>query len=168
MPSQRKVMLKAQQLVRTEFRDVPAPTLEEVRKYLADNPRFQAKFPVPEFPGRAQYGSRPLEILGADLIEKDKTTKNAEGNYPDLPAQADGKGKLQRMILVVGDRFTRKVWATSLPGKTNQEVLDGFKELWPEITRRPPRRGLGRKTGGRALVPSSWSWTAPPASRTGS
>ena len=104
VPSQRKVRLRAQQLARTdEFRGVPAPPDEEVRRYLADNPRFQAKMPVPEFPGRAQYGSRPLEILGADLIEKDKTTKNAEGNYPDLPAQTDGKGKLQRMILVVGD-----------------------------------------------------------------
>ena len=60
VPSQRKVRLRAQQLVRTdEFRDAPAPTDAEVRRYLADNPRFQAKFPVPEIPGRAQYGSRP-------------------------------------------------------------------------------------------------------------
>ena len=105
-----------------EFRGLPAPTQEEVRKFLADNPRFQAKFPVPEFPGRNQYGNHPLEILGADLIEKDKTTRNVKGNL-------DVNGELQTMILVVGDRFTRKVWATTLPGKSTDEVLAGFKKL---------------------------------------
>ena len=95
VPSQRKVLIRAQELVRTpEFRDVPAPTPEEVRRFLADKPRFQAKFPVPEFPGRAQYGSRSLENLGADLIEKDKTTKADKGNMR--------KGELQRFILVFG------------------------------------------------------------------
>ena len=82
VPSQREVLIRAQELVRTpEFKDVPVPTAEEVRAFLADKPRFQAKFPVPEFPGRAQYGTRPLEVLGADLIEKDKTTRAVKGNY---------------------------------------------------------------------------------------
>ena len=81
VPSQRKVLIRAKELVRTpEFRDVPVPTEEEVRAFLADKPRFQAKFPVPEFPGRAQYGTRPLEVLGADLIEKDQTTRAVKGN----------------------------------------------------------------------------------------
>ncbi len=82
VPTQRKVHIRAQELVRTpEFRDVPAPTPEEVWQFLADKPRLQAKFPVPEFPGRAQYGTRPLELLGADLLEKDKTTRAVKGNY---------------------------------------------------------------------------------------
>ena len=74
-PSQRKVYINAQELIRSvpAFRGLQAPSTAEVRAALAANPRFQAKFPVPEFPGRAQYGTRPLEILGADLIEKDKT-----------------------------------------------------------------------------------------------
>ena len=93
-PTQRKVFLRVKELARTPaFADVKAPTLEEVGAYLADNPRRQAKFPVPEFPGRNQYGARPLEILGADLIEKDKTTKAVPGNKPG--------GALQTMILVV-------------------------------------------------------------------
>ena len=51
------------------------------------------------------------------------------------------------MILVVGDRFTRKVWATSLPGKTNQEVLDGFKDLWPQIL-----KDAGSSTAGQRVT----------------
>ena len=43
-------------------------------------PKAKAKFPVPQYPGRAQYGSRPLEILGADLIIKEKSTLNVPGN----------------------------------------------------------------------------------------
>ena len=40
VPSQRKVLIRAQELVLTpEFQDVPAPTPEEVRKLLADKPR---------------------------------------------------------------------------------------------------------------------------------
>ena len=134
VPSQRKVLIRAQELVRTpEFQDVPAPTPDEVRKFLADKPRFQAKFPVPEYPGRAQYGSHPLEILGADLIEKDKTTRNVKGNLVN--------GQLQTMILVVGDRFTRKVWATTLPGKSTPEVMAGFRKLWPDIIKDATLRG---------------------------
>ena len=129
--SQRKVLIRAQELVRTpEFRDVPAPTPEEVRKFLADKPRFQAKFPVPELPGRAQYGTRPLEILGADLIEKDQSTRAVKGNR--LPGPG-GKEELQTMILVIGDRFTRKCWATPLPDKETSDVLAGFRKLWPDI-----------------------------------
>ena len=65
-----------------------------------------------EFPGRAQYGFRPLEILGADLIEKDESTHPVQGNYKN--------GDLQRLILVVGDRLTRKCWATTRPGKSTR------------------------------------------------
>ena len=156
-PSQRKVMIKAQELVRTpEFQGVAAPTAEEVRKFLADKPRFQAAFPVPEFPGRAQYGNHPLEILGADLIEKDKTSRNFPGNVRN--------GQLQTMILVIGDRFTRKVWATPLPGKSTQEVLAGFKKLWPEImkdagaSRDRTRATTKSDIGVRQLVADSATW----------
>ena len=156
VPSQRKVLLRAQELVRTpEFRDVPAPTPEEVRRFLADKPRFQAKFPVPEFPGRAQYSTRPLEILGADLIEKDKTTKAVKGNMRT--------GELQRFILVVGDRFTRKCWALTLPGKSTPEVIAGFGELWPEILKdagasTTTRAGAKADTGPKQLVMDSATW----------
>ena len=157
VPSQRKVLIRAQELVRTpEFRDVPAPTPDEVRAFLADNPRFQAKFPVPEFPGRNQYGNHPLEILGADLIEKDKTTRNVKGNLVD--------GELQTMILVVGDRFTRKVWATTLPGKSTPEVIAGFKKLWPDIikdagaSRDETRATTKTDMGVRQLVADSATW----------
>ena len=156
VPSQRKVLIRAQELVRTpEFRDVPAPTPDEVRAFLADKPRFQAKFPVPEFPGRAQYGFRPLEILGADLIEKDKTTRAVKGNMKG--------GELQRFILVVGDRFTRKCWATTLPGKSTPEVIAGFRELWPEILKdagasRTVRAGIKEDTGPKQIVVDSATW----------
>ena len=53
-----------------EFKGLAMPTQDEVRAYLADKPRFQATFPVPDFPGRAQYGTmkpvyRKRPTLGA-------------------------------------------------------------------------------------------------------
>ena len=43
-------------------------------------------------------------------------------------------GKLMKHILVVGDRFTRKVWYTILAGKDTPTVVQGFRELIPKIT----------------------------------
>ncbi len=82
VPSQLKVLAKAKLLIKEDpaFQGLQPPTHAEVRAFLADKPRWQAKAPVPEFPGRNQLGSRPLEILGADLIEKDKTTINVTAN----------------------------------------------------------------------------------------
>ena len=76
-------------MIKREKLNIRLPTLEEVRAYLAPDPRFQAKFPVNDYPGRAQYGSRPYEILGADLIERDKTTKTVEGNIEEPPRKSD-------------------------------------------------------------------------------
>ncbi len=75
-PSQRKVYAEARELILKdpEFKGLAMPTQDEVRAFLADKPRFQASFPVPEFPGRYQYGSRPLEILGADILVKEKNS----------------------------------------------------------------------------------------------
>ena len=42
-------------------------------------------------------------------------------------------GKLMKHILVIGDRFTRKVWHIVLADKGTPTVIQGFKELMPEI-----------------------------------
>ena len=36
-------------------------------------------------------------------------------------------------ILVIGDRFTRKVWAIILANKETPTVIQGFKDLMPQI-----------------------------------
>ena len=140
-PATRRLHKEAHKVIKREKLNIKPPTLEEVRAYLAHDPRFQAKFPVNDYPGRAQYGSRPYEILGADLIERDKTTKTVEGNIEEPPENqttapvAGNKrlGKLQTMILVIGDRFTRRVWATTLATKTTEDVVAGFRKLLTEI-----------------------------------
>ena len=42
-------------------------------------------------------------------------------------------GKLMKHILVIGDRFTRKVWHTVLATKETPTVTQGFKSLMPQI-----------------------------------
>ena len=72
-------------------------------------------------------------------------------------------GELQRLILVVGDRFTRKCWATTLPGKSTPEVIAGRRELWPEILKdagasRTVRAGIKEDTGPKQIVADSATW----------
>ena len=75
----RNVYDKAKKIVKNDpaFRDLRElpPTVAEVREWLSDKPRFQAQFPVNDWPGRNQLGQRQYEILGADLIEFEKTSK---------------------------------------------------------------------------------------------
>ena len=93
-PSTRRLHKEAHKVIKRERLNIKPPTLDEVRAYLAPDPRFQSKFPVNDYPGRAQYGSRPYEILGADLIERDKTTKKVEGNIEEPPEnQRPGSGE---------------------------------------------------------------------------
>ena len=96
-PSQRKVYDEARNLILNDprFQGIAMPTQEEVRAFLAPNPRFQATFPVPEFPGRNHYGSRPLEILGADIHVKEKSALN-------VPENRIGK-RLQTNALIIQD-----------------------------------------------------------------
>ena len=92
----RNIYDKARKLVKRddEFRDLRAlpPTQAETREFLSDKPCFQAQFAVPSWPGHNQLGSRQLEILSADLIEKENTRK-VKGNLLD--------GELQQHILVI-------------------------------------------------------------------
>ena len=64
-------------------------------------------------------------------------------------------GVLQTMILVIQDRFTRKVWAKTLPGKESAEVVTGFEDVLGQITRSTTAdtRKTGRAdTGVRQVV----------------
>ena len=55
----------------------PPQLMMKVREWLADKQPFQAQFAVPDLPGRNQLVSRQNEIIGADLIEFEKTSKMA-------------------------------------------------------------------------------------------
>ena len=88
------------------------------------------------------------QILGADLIEKDSSTRDVKGNYKD--------GQLQTMILCIQDRFTRRLWTTPLPGKSNEDVLAGMRRLIPQI--HGPGVMRGRREGPRELVTDSASY----------
>ena len=61
------------------------------------------------------------------MIEKDQSSKAVKGNM--LP----GTGVKEIRQNFIGDRFTRKCWATPLPDKETPDVMAGFRRLWPEI-----------------------------------
>ena len=87
-PALRRIYARTQELIRTEeFKDFRGtykpPTMVEVRASLLDNPRWQARKPLPDWPGRNQLGQAPLQILGGDLIELDKQARTC---------RATGKG----------------------------------------------------------------------------
>ena len=157
----RNVYDKAKKIVKNDpaFRDLKElpPTVAEVREWLSDKPRFQAQFPVNDWPGRNQLGQRQNEILGADLIEFEKTSKMVPGNLKD--------GELMKHILVIGDRFTRKLWHIVLANKETETVIQGFKELMPTIlqsssTGVSTRRTQGKEDRGRPkqIVVDSAPW----------